>query len=256
MLKLLSLSFLIIFFSSCGVDTASSVPNVPKESNEETVPKPIIIDSIVIETIDGLSDLDLINKNPIGTDLDNPDLLDPNKIDDQGLLDPNGIDDNVTTPPDDNTTVPDDDVPNDGSISDYDTEGAIEDPFACIIGDSNNGYTNNTVSDTSIDNRGIMDEEDGVGINSAMPYNDDISKTKVIVFYYDLKPARTMEVISTYGINYRVDVDTGWASNDETVLYVQTPKDQNDLYGCYRYELNSIDVNSALASVKVYRNKI
>lgn len=245
MLKLLSLSFLIIFFSSCGVDTASSVPNVPQEPDEETVPKPIIIDPIIGDTIDGLSDLDLINKNPIGNDFDNPDLLDPNEIDD-----------NITTPPDDNTTVPNDDVPNDGSVSDFDTQGAIEDPFACMIGDSNAGYTNNSVSDTSIDNRGVMDEEDGIGINSGVPYNDDISQTKVIVFYYDLKPARTMDVISTYGLNYRFDVDTGWASNDETLIYVQTPKDQNDLYGCYRYELSSIDVNSALTSVKVYRNKI
>ena len=244
MLKLLSLSFFIVFFSSCGVDTASSVPNVPQEPDEETVPKPIIIDPIIGDTIDGLNDLDLINRNPIGPDLDNPDLIDPNEIDD-----------NITTPPDDNTTVPADDIPNDGSISDYDTQGAIEDKFACIIGDINNGYTNNTVSDTSIDNRGAMDEEDGVGINSGLPYNDDISKTKVIAFYYDLKPSRTMDVVSVYGSNYRVDVDTGWANNDETVIYVQTPKDENDLYGCYRYELSSIDTNSALTSVKVYRNK-
>ena len=237
MLKLLSLSFLIVFFTSCGVDTASSVP---KETDEETVTEPIIVDSILIDTIDGLSDLDLINKNLIGDGSMDFDLIDPN-----------GIDDNTTSNDNDN----DNDIPNDGGVSDYDTEGAIEDPFACIIGDSNDGYTNNIVSDTSIDNRGEMDEEDGVGINSSLLYNDDITKTKVITFYYDLKPIRTMDVISTYGSNYRLDIDTAWANNDETIIYVQMPKNENDLYECYRYELNSIDVNSALTSVKVYRNK-
>ena len=265
MFKLGIFGLLIILFTACGLDTASSTPAV-EEVNEPTVEEPIVIN---------IKDLDLINQDIIDNNLDNSgnlDVIDPNPI---GGLDPNPIDPNPIDPnpidpdpidpdpidpdQDDNETEEPDTgviVPNDGSVSDFDTEGAIEDKFACIVGDSNEGYTNNTVTDSSIDNRGAMDEEDGVGINSLLAYNNDVDETKIMVYYYDLKPARTMDVTSVYETSYRFDIDTGWADNDETFVYVQLPRDENGLYRCYRYELSSINVNNTLDSVKVYRKKI
>lgn len=248
MLKLFLLSLIIIFLNSCGVDTASSSQI---EDDKEVSSEPIVVDTIIVNTQVGLDDLDLIYKNPIDNDSNNIDILDPNIIEDNSTIPDNGIPDNG---------IPDNgipDVPNDGSISFYDTEDAIEDPFACLVGQAADGFTNNSISDTSTDNRGFMDEEDGVGISSSLPYEVDDIETKVTLFYYDLKPARTMDVISAYSADtkYRIDVDTGWADNDEKVIYVKTPKDENNLYGCYRYDLSAIDINSTLTSVKVYRKK-
>lgn len=220
--KLFILVFIIIFINSCGVDTASS--------STDTSSSGIVVDDGNNNDDDG--DLDLIDPNPINNDT---------------------TDDNSTGSDDD------DDVTNGGDAinSIFDHIGAIEDKFACMIGDSNDGYTNNTIADTSFDNQGEEDVEDGIGINSRFPYDNDILKTEVRVYYYDLKPARTMDIVSVYEADYRLDVDTGWANNDETVLYVRTPKDENDLYGCYRYELSSIDTdNTSLVGTKVYRNEI
>ena len=239
MLKLFIISLFVVFFNACGVDTDSSKTSV--ETEEEINTDTEIIDNIIINPISGFTDLDLFNQNQIDTGSSDLVLLDSNII----------VDNGNTTDPDDNTTAV-----SDGSESIFDKQNAVEDKFACMLGDSNDGYTNNLISDTSIDNRGVMDEEDGIGINSLLPYNDDQSKTKITVFYYDLKPSRDMQVISSYETGYRIDIDTGWAYNDEKNVYVQTPKDENDLYGCYRYELSSIDEENTLTAVKVYRNKI
>lgn len=138
----------------------------------------------------------------------------------------------------------------------FDTGGAIEDKFACMLGDPNDGYTRNSISDTSPDPVGAFDEEYGVGVNSRFPNHVDITRTNVTVFYYDLKPTRSMDVVGIYEDDFRISIDTGWANNDETTLYAMTPKDANNLYGCYRYDLSSIDINSTVTGTKVYRNKI
>ena len=101
-----------------------------------------------------------------------------------------------------------------------------------------------------------MDEEDGIGLNSLYPYYDDMEQSKIVLYYSDLKFQRTMEWIYAYGDGYQVLIDTAWGYNDETRIYVRTPKDENDLYGCYRYELDGIKKDdSVVNSTKVYRNK-
>jgi hypothetical protein len=169
------------------------------------------------------------------------DLIDPNPI----YPDTNTTDNNSTT--DDNNTTP-------GTVTDsiFDTNGAILDAFACMVGT----YTPNVIADTSFDPIGVVDEEYGVAINSKYPYNNDIAKTEVKLYYSTLKPQRTMKMINIYEDNFRVSVDTAWSTNDDTVIYVKTPLDSNDLYGCYRYELNGIDANSTVTGTKVYRNTI
>ena len=170
---------------------------------------------------------------------------------DTGSDDNTTIDDNTTTI-DDNTSIEEPTDVETNSI--FDTDGAIEDIYACIVGTSD-GYTKHIVSDTSPDPVGIFDEEYGVGVNSRYPNDPDIRKTNVTVFYYDLLPVRSMEVISIYEDDFRVTVDTAWAVNDEPKVYAMTPVDSNGLFGCYRYDLSSIDTNSTVIGTKVYRNR-
>ena len=138
----------------------------------------------------------------------------------------------------------------------FDIRDAVEDKFACILGDNNDGYTNNVVSDDSYDHADTWDEEDGIGVNSRFPNNTDIEDTKVAVFYNDLKPARWLSDVNIYEDDFRISVDRAWANNDETIIYARTPKDENDLFWCYRYDLDAIDINSTVVGVKVFRREI
>jgi hypothetical protein len=162
------------------------------------------------------------------------------------------IDDTNTTTSDTNTTTGDTGTTTvDQANSIFDVVGAVLDTKACLVGD----YTSNLLSDTSFDPIGVFDTEYGIGINSAYAYNADILKTEAKVYYSTLKPSRSMDVINIYAEHYRVTVDIAWSGNDDTLIYVKTPLDDNGLYGCYRYELNGIDKTSVLTGTKVYRNK-
>ena len=207
---LISLIFISIFLSSCGVDTSSSDSTSTSESTDAS---------------NGTVDDQI---NPI-----NP--IDPNPVV-VGSTDP---------------TDPTDPTVQANSI--FDIAGAIEDKFACIMGDYNDGYTNNIIKDTSDDYLGAIDIEDGVGISSRYPYNTDKSKTEVALFYYDLKPRRSMDVKSFLEDNFTISIDTAWADNDETVIYVRTPENSDGLFSCYRYDAKIIDVDGEVTITKVYR---
>ena len=164
-----------------------------------------------------------------------------------------GNGDSDTNGTDDPTDPVDPTDPNASTETLFDTDGAIEDKFACITGDVNNGYTDKTISDTSNDYYASTDEEYGIGIISNYPYSSDA----VFVFYNTLKPSRTNQWknVSSSGDKYTLSVDTGWADNDVTKIYVRTPKDSNDLYGCYRYELELISEGNVTVTI-VFRYEI
>ena len=230
MLKFLASVFILLSFVSCGVDTSSSSQTAKVEDTTSTNTES-----------DTLTLPPLVDLNPIG--------------------------DANTTVPDDGTTVPDDGttVPDDGTTppstdvnqtdSDFDVVGAIEDKFACTNGDYSDGYTNNLLKDTSADYLGVSDIEDGVGLYSNYPYMSDDSKTEVTLFYYDLKPQRSMDVESFLEAGYTLSIDTAWAQNDEKVLYVRTPQDINGLFSCYRHDASTIDVDGKITITKVYKLK-
>lgn len=221
MFKLFVFIGLIVSISGCGVDTSSAtvetVVNVESSDNTTVIP-------------------DAIDPNPVYTD----------------ELNTTTDDTNTTTTDDTNTTVV---VPVnvDQNNSIFDTSAAVKDQFACTIGDNNAGYTNNTIKDSSNDFLSTSDLEYGVSVTSNYPYNADITKTEVILYYYDLKPVRTMVVKSIFEDNYSISIDTAWANNEEPFVYVRTPKDSDDLYGCYRYDIGSIDNDGNYTVTKVYR---
>ena len=239
MLRLFVFAFLTVWLCSCGVETSSSATKTDSGDSP-------IGDLPVESEDDGLENLNLIDPNPLGA-VDND-----TNLGDLDLIDLNPITSDPDTDPDTDPDPQPDDGYSDGQIagSIFDTKGAILDDLACLLGE----YTNNIISDTSYDPVGAMDQEDGIGINSKYTYNDILTKTEVKLYYSDLKPQRTLETVNIYENNYRITVDTGWATNDDTVVYVKTPLNDDNLYGCYRYELEDIDKDSTIVTTKVYRN--
>jgi hypothetical protein len=208
---------IIVFLNSCGVDTSSS----PVEKTSSDTSK----------------DSNTDNSSGIGLD-----LIDPNPVTSDGNTDNTDNTDNT------GTTVADQ------SNSVFDVNGAVLDTYACLIGDSNKGYTNNIISDTSSDDRSEDDLEYGVLINSKLPL-DRASPNSMIVtlFYHDLKPQLQEEWKNIIETDYRLSVDTAWGSNDETTMYVMTPKNSDGYFGCYRYDFSSLS-NGTYTKTKVYRN--
>ena len=223
MLKFLASIFIFLVFVSCGVDTSSSSQTANVEESTET---------------DDLTLPPLVELNPI---------VDVNST----------VPDDGTTDPGDGTTDPGDVVnPGDGGSqadSIFSVENAVYDKFACFLGNVNDGYTNNIIKDDSYDYLGEIDEEDGLGITSRYAFNSDVSKTEVVLYYYDLLLPRAMNVVSISEDLYTVTIDTAWAQNAQSVVYVRTPKDKDDLFGCYRYDLQSIDVDGNAQVTKVYK---
>ena len=247
MVKLLFLVFALVLFSGCGVSTSSS--DQYSDTNGTTTP--------VIDYNDDIIDNDviyIIDPNPIdGGDTDIGDgivYIDPNPVGD-GCDCP---DDNVTDGSDDGVTDGSDDTDNPSNPSDgesiFDKTDALEDEFACFIGNYSDGYTNNHIKDDNFDYLSESDLEDGVGILSRYPSTSD---SEVILFYYDLKPERTLEVDTFLYGKFSIMIDRAWAQNDETVFYVRTPKNDEGLYGCYRVDAKTIDVDGKVDITKVYR---
>lgn len=189
------------------------------------------------------------SSQPSVSDTQNDDtnyILDP--INPNPIVD-DGIDSNSSDGGD--TIIPPND---DQGISIFDTTSAIYDKYACLSGDINEGYTNNKISDTSVDDRSEADVEDGVEINSKIPsINANAVETKVSLFYYDLFISRDMATVHIYEDDYRLSVDKAWGYNEKKILYVMTPiRPGREFLSCYRYDLTSI-TNGTYLKTKVYR---
>lgn len=223
MLKFIATVFILLSFVSCGVDTSSSSQTAKVEEST-------------------------------GSDNGTSTLTPPPLVELNPISDANSTVPNDGTNPDDGTVTPPTNDANQ-TDSDFDIAGAIEDEYACSIGDVNGGFTNNVLKDNSNDYLGGFDLEDGLGITSRFAYSEDTAESEVVLYYYDLKPVRTFKVITVLGYKHTLSIDTAWASNNEKVIYVKTPKNSDGLFGCFRYDLSSIDVDSDVPITKVYRLK-
>jgi hypothetical protein len=228
---MLIFSLMIIFLSSCGVNTSSSPT---EQSNSDTS-----------------TDSNTDNSNQVGLDLEvGLDLIDPNPV----YSDTNDTNDGITDNTTDNNTTDDETVVADQNNSSFDVSNAVLDQYACMIGDPNLGYTNNQIFDTSSDSKSEEDIEDGVLINSSfMIDRTDPESSKAILFYSDLKVQRDMVYQYVFATRYYIAVDTAWARNDKKVVYVMTPKNTDGYFGCYRYDFSLLS-EGTYTSTKVYRN--
>lgn len=230
MFKLFVYILSVVLLSACGVDTSSS----QTDATTSVVTEPVETDT----TQDNPNyRLDVIDLNPIVDGSDN------NTSDNNVTGDSTG--DQIDNPVD---SGPNEDQEN----SIFDTSGAEKDQFGCLTGDANDGYTNNSIKDSSNDYLGTNDEEEGIGVTSRYSYNADSTRTEVTLFYHDLYISRFMSAKSVVQDHYTVSIDNAWSENEKTIFYIRTPKDKNDLYGCYRYDVSSMDTDSVTIT-KVYR---
>jgi len=228
MYKLFISIFIVVFFNACGVDTSSG-PNAASAYDDNTT---------TTTGDDWYGDGYIIDPNPIDGTSD-----DDNTSDDTS-------DDNNTS--DGDNTSDDDGFSQEDSY--FDISDAEYDEFACIIGDSNDGYTDKVIADDSVDDRATEDVEYGVLINSLYP-QAYVGGTEVSLFYYSLTNNLVGTSVSiTHDALYRISVDKGWADNEEKKVYVMTPANMDGLYSCYRYDLSTIDDNT-YQRTKVYREK-
>ena len=224
-MKIIALFLIMVLLLGCGTDTASG-PGTDTDPTDPWYP------STPTEEPDRTGGVDIIDSNPV--------------IDEPG------------TNPDDNVTDPDDGTGGgDPVITDsiFDVIGAELDPFACMIGDPNEGFTDKTLLDRSSDDTGAEHPEHGGYISSGFPYSrEDPTQSEAVLYYYALKPERQMDMANIFEDDYILSFDKAWAQNDETKIYVMTPKNAQGFYGCYRYDVSMIDQNQVVKT-KVYRNK-
>lgn len=227
MYKLLLSVFFVLLFSGCGVQTSSSSNTAQSYEDNSSV------DS------DWYGDGYIIDPNPIG----------------DGSSDDNTSDGGDNNTSDNNTS--DDDI-YDGVLSQedsyFDISNAEYDQFACKYGDINDGYTDQIITDDSIDDRSTINLEYGVSINSLYPISY-AGGNEVSLFYYSLKPNLKGIMVNIYHDSlYRLSIDKAWADNDQKKVYIMTPANSDGYPSCYRYDLSTIDDNT-YQRTKVYREK-
>ncbi len=98
------------------------------------------------------------------------------------------------------------------------------------------------------------DSGNGIGIKSLYPANTILSESTVTLYYPSISsnPSNdSADDIIVFTDNYNILYDPAWANSTKQTIYVKTPKDSQGLYGCYRYELNSIHAND-ITPTKVF----
>jgi len=129
----------------------------------------------------------------------------------------------------------------------FDKTDAILDERACLATD---GYK--IIMDSSLTPDRVSDDENGVSIKSEYEQNVSVEQTEVTLYYTDIEAPKTFNYIIKYEDNFSFSVDEAILEQSNKTIYVRTPKDENDLYGCYRAELNTT-VASDITLVKVFR---
>ncbi|MEA2100107.1 MAG: hypothetical protein U9P72_08255 [Campylobacterota bacterium] len=179
---------------------------------------------------------------PSGVPLDENETVPPDENENETV--PPDEDENETVPPneDENETVPP------STESDFDMQDAILDEKAC---GAFTGFL--TMKDNSFDPEGFYDNENGITLGSSYPMSFNPIDTEVVLFYPTLNRSKNDVFTTIYEENYYISFDQAWVGNTDRTVYVKTPQleETDNKYGCYRYELNS--VNSNINGVKVYR---
>jgi len=159
-----------------------------------------------------------------------------------------GIDSTDENSTDENSTTDSVDITPTGSNSGFDTKDALYDENACSL---DTGF--NVISDSSFDPVSTADIDNGLEINSAYPYTADLEATKVALYYPTFTQELSGQFVNVYATQYyRFSFDKSWLDNSDKKIYIRPPKGDALYYGCYRFELNSLDAGTIIGT-KVFR---
>lgn len=125
---------------------------------------------------------------------------------------------------------------------------ATQDPQACL---ATNGYQ--IISHNSFTPERVDDYENGLSIYSGYSLDsDNLESTEVQLYYTSLTVDRADSSTIVFEDNYTFSFNQAWIENSNHTIYIRTPKDSQNLYGCYKAELNS-KLSSEIVLTKVYR---
>ena len=138
--------------------------------------------------------------------------------------------------------------------SDYDKKAAIVDANSCLAANGYKVIMDRTyppeLETTYEDNK---DDMNGILVKSEYDFSVNSSDTEIILYYKDLAVEKKNDSVVVFtDNNYYFAFDEAWIENSEHTIYIRTPKNEDNLYGCYRAELNST-VASDIELVKVFR---
>ena len=124
---------------------------------------------------------------------------------------------------------------------------AIFDKSACII----NSENNNTIKDSNGSINRVDDTVNGISLDSSYNSGSSTEENEVKIFYSDLDTSKSNDNVVIEKDNYYFSFDDAWITNSPNTIYIQTPKETDNLYRCYRVKLNST-VESDISFTKVY----
>lgn len=128
---------------------------------------------------------------------------------------------------------------------------ATHDSQACL---ATNGYQ--YISHNRFTPERVDDYENSVSIYSGYSLDsdngvDDLASTEVQLYYTSLTVDKANSSTIVFEDNYTFSFNQAWIENPEHTIYIRTPKDSQNLYGCYKAELNS-KLSSEIVLTKVY----
>lgn len=129
----------------------------------------------------------------------------------------------------------------------FDTTDALLDEQACS---QTNDY--NMLSHSALQVEKSEDRTNGIAIASEYPKGKTLDDSQVQIFYPMLESTLTSESVIVFQDHYYFVFDKSWIKNSNRTVYIRTPKDENDLYSCYRFELN-FSTSTSVNGTKVFR---
>lgn len=129
----------------------------------------------------------------------------------------------------------------------FDTTDALLDEQACS---EINDY--NMLSHSALQVEKSEDTTNGIAIASEYPKGESLDDSQVQIFYPMLESTLDSESVIVFQDNYYFVFDKSWTKNSKKTIYVRTPKNEKDLYSCYRFELN-FSTSTSVNGTKVFR---
>jgi len=130
----------------------------------------------------------------------------------------------------------------------FNTTDAILDNQACVESPIYNILENTPFYPDSTD-----DATNGISVRLKVENGTTLENNTIKIFYPDLESIKTDDRITVFQENdeYYFVFDRAWVNNENNIVYVKSPKDENNLYSCYRYKLNSL-TGTSIQSSKVF----
>jgi len=133
----------------------------------------------------------------------------------------------------------------------FSTVNAINDENGCIS-DGYNKLSNFNYPWPGVEPDTSSDLDNGISLRALGVYEEGVAKYEVTIFYPDLENATSGNKSTKIEENYSFGYDKAWLENSDKTIYVMTPKDEDGVYSCYRYQLSSTS-DSEVVSTKVFR---